>query len=45
MRTWLRKDGVPAVTVTDPLQGHLDLLRRWTDDDLHNSTAYLATLK
>jgi mono/diheme cytochrome c family protein len=45
MRTWLRRDGVPAVTLTDPLQAHMDLLRKWTDRDMHNVTAYLVTLK
>ena len=38
-------DGVPAVTLTDPLQAHIDLLRRWTDTDIHNMTAFLVTLK
>jgi cytochrome c oxidase cbb3-type subunit 3 len=36
---------VPAVTLTDPLQAHMDLLRKWTDPDMHNVTAYLVTLK
>ena len=44
-RSWLRSDDVPKVTVTDPLQGHIDLWRKWTDEDMHNVTAYLATLK
>jgi len=33
------------VTLTDPLQAHVDLLRKWTDTDIHNMTAFLATLK
>ena len=45
MRTILRSGGSPAVTLTDPLQAHVDMVRRWTDTDLHNVTAYLATLK
>ena len=45
LRSWLRTDGVPAVTLTDPLQAHVDLLRKWTDTDIHNMTAFLATLK
>jgi cytochrome c oxidase cbb3-type subunit III len=45
IRSWLRKDGVPKVTLTDPLQGHVALWRKWTDDDVHNTTSYLATLK
>ena len=44
-RTWIRHDGSPRVVLTDPLQAHIDLWRRWTDDDLHNMTAFLATLK
>jgi len=45
MRSWLRHDGIPAVTLTDPLQAHVDMLRKWTDTDIHNMTAFLATLK
>jgi cytochrome c oxidase cbb3-type subunit III len=44
-RTWLRNDGVPAVTLTDPLQAHVDMLRQWNDTDIHNMTAFLASLK
>jgi cytochrome c oxidase cbb3-type subunit 3 len=45
MRSWLRTGGSPAVTLTDPLQAHVDMLRKWTDTDMHNMTAFLATLK
>jgi mono/diheme cytochrome c family protein len=45
MRSWLRKDDVPRVTITDPLQAHVDMWKRWTDEDMHNVTAYLASLK
>jgi hypothetical protein len=31
--------------VKDPLQPHLDMLRTSKDDDIHNLTAYLVTLK
>jgi mono/diheme cytochrome c family protein len=34
-----------AVSVKDPLSAHHDLLDRYTDADMHNLTAYLATLK
>ena len=44
-RTWLRNGDVPKVVVIDPLQGHLDLLTKWTDTDMHNMTAYLVGLK
>jgi mono/diheme cytochrome c family protein len=33
------------VDVTDPLKAHRDLLARYTDTDMHNVTAYLASLK
>ncbi len=45
IRTWLRKDDVPRVAITDPLQAHVDMWKRWTDEDIHNVTAYLASLK
>jgi mono/diheme cytochrome c family protein len=44
-RSWLRKDDVPAVAVTDPLQAHVDLWSQLTDEQMHNLTAYLASLK
>jgi mono/diheme cytochrome c family protein len=34
-----------AVEVADPLKGHRELLAKYTDADIHNVTAYLATLK
>jgi len=40
-----RSDGEPKVALRDRLQHHLDLLDRYQDDDIHNLTAYLATLK
>jgi cytochrome c oxidase cbb3-type subunit 3 len=33
------------VDVTDPLGPHKDLLKKYTDADIHNVTAFLATLK
>ena len=45
MRSWLREGDAPKVVVTDPLKAHYDMLTRWTDTDMHNMTAYLATLK
>ena len=44
-QTWLRNGDTPRVTVTDPLQAHMDMLPKWTDADMHNVTAYLASLK
>jgi cytochrome c oxidase cbb3-type subunit 3 len=41
-----RRDGDnPRVDVHDPLQPHKELLPRYTDQDIHNLTAYLVTLK
>ena len=44
-RSWLRSGETPKVTVTDPLQAHVDHLTKWTDTEMHNMTAYLAGLK
>jgi cytochrome c oxidase cbb3-type subunit III len=35
----------PRVVVKDPLQPHIDMLGTLKDDDIHNLTAYLVTLK
>jgi len=43
--SWLRSGTTPKVEVTDPLQGHIDLLPKYTDADIHNLAAYVATLK
>jgi cytochrome c oxidase cbb3-type subunit III len=43
--TFVRDGATPTVQIHDPIQAHLDLLRVYTDDDIHNLTAYLATLK
>ncbi len=44
-RTFSRRGSAPAVTVNDPLQAHNDMLRKYTDQDIHDLTAYLVTLK
>jgi mono/diheme cytochrome c family protein len=44
-RSFLRSGDTPKVVVTDPLQAHMDQLLRWTDADLHDVTAFLASLK
>jgi cytochrome c oxidase cbb3-type subunit III len=43
--SYARHGVVPKVVVTDPLQPHLDMLQVLKDDDIHNLTAYLVTLK
>jgi cytochrome c oxidase cbb3-type subunit III len=40
-----RNGDVPKVEIKDPLQPHIDMLGSWKDDDIHNVTAYLVTLK
>jgi cytochrome c oxidase cbb3-type subunit III len=41
-----RRDGeTPKVEVHDPIEPHKDLLRVYTDKDIHDVTAYLVTLK
>jgi len=42
----IRRDGdTPKVEIHDPLEPHKQLLRTYTDKDIHNLTAYLVTLK
>jgi cytochrome c oxidase cbb3-type subunit 3 len=40
-----RRGGEPRVELRDRLQAHLDLLAKYRDNDIHDLTAYLATLK
>jgi len=40
-----RRGGWPKVEVHNPLQPHWDLLKHLTDDEMHDVTAYLVTLK
>jgi mono/diheme cytochrome c family protein len=35
----------PKVVVHNPLQAHIDMLPKYTDDEIHNLTAYLVTIK
>jgi cytochrome c oxidase cbb3-type subunit 3 len=46
-RSFIRQgpQGVRAVQLRDPLQQHRQLLSQYTDRDMHDVTAYLATLK
>jgi cytochrome c oxidase cbb3-type subunit 3 len=43
--TFARQGEVPKVVVHNPLQAHIDMLPKYTDDDIHNLTAYLVTIK
>jgi mono/diheme cytochrome c family protein len=40
-RTWLRNGDWPKVTQVNRLQAHIDLMLKYTDDDIHNLAAYL----
>ena len=42
-QSWPRKN--VKVTIDNPLQAHVDLLSKYTDEDMHNVFAYLQTLK
>lgn len=44
-RTFTRDGDSPKVVINDPLKGHRDPLGSYTDNDIHNLTAYLVTVK
>jgi mono/diheme cytochrome c family protein len=44
-RSFRRNGDTPKVEVHDPLEPHRQLLPVYTDQDIHNLTAYLVTLK
>lgn len=44
-RSFLRNGDTPKVEIQDPLREHTELLRTYHDADIHNVTAYLASLK
>jgi cytochrome c oxidase cbb3-type subunit III len=44
-RSFDRNGNSPKVEVHDPLKVHSEMLRQYTDTDIHNVTAYLETLK
>ena len=44
-RSFSTSGDTPKVEIHDPVQPHKDLLRTYTDTDIHNVTAYLVTLK
>jgi mono/diheme cytochrome c family protein len=44
-RSFRTSGDTPKVEIHDPLQPHRQLLTKYTDSDIHNVTAYLATLK
>jgi mono/diheme cytochrome c family protein len=44
-QTWARDNGIPKVETHDPLAEHVRIMTKLKDSDMHNLTAYLATLK
>jgi cytochrome c oxidase cbb3-type subunit III len=44
LMTFRRNGDAPQVVVNDPLESHRTLLPRYTDQDIHDVTAYLVTL-
>jgi mono/diheme cytochrome c family protein len=44
-RSFLRHGAEPQIEVSDPLQAHVDLWTRLTDDQMHDLVAFLASLK
>ena len=44
-RSFLRNGGEPAIEVRDPLQAHIELWPKLTDEQMHNLVAFLASLK
>ncbi len=40
-KTWIRNNGWPQVTQVNRLQAHIDLMLKYTDDDIHNLAAFL----
>ena len=44
-RTFRREGSVPKVEINDPLEPHRRLVLELADRDMHDVTAYLATLK
>jgi cytochrome c oxidase cbb3-type subunit 3 len=44
-RTFARRGAVPRVVIHDPMQWHRDMLPKYKDNDIHDLTAYLVTLK
>ena len=45
VRSFTRRGAVPKVDINDPLEPHRKLLAEYTNKDMHDVTAYLATLK
>jgi cytochrome c oxidase cbb3-type subunit 3 len=44
-KTFTRNGNTPGIQINDPLAGHKQLWVKLTDNDIHDVTAYLVTLK
>jgi cytochrome c oxidase cbb3-type subunit 3 len=44
-KTFRRNGDTPKVTINDPMEAHKGLLTKYRDEDIHNLTAYLVTVK
>jgi mono/diheme cytochrome c family protein len=44
-RTIVRNNDSPMITIDDPAEAHRQMMLVWSDQDLWNTTAYLASLK
>jgi cytochrome c oxidase cbb3-type subunit 3 len=40
-KSWMREGDWPKVTEVNRLQAHIDLMKKYTDDDIHNLAAFL----
>jgi cytochrome c oxidase cbb3-type subunit 3 len=40
-KSWIKNGDWPKVTTVNKLQPHIDLMQKYTDDDIHNLAAYL----
>lgn len=45
MHSFTRVNDIPKVEIHDPLAPHREMLRKYTDKDIHDITAYLESLK
>ena len=45
IRSFTRRGAIPKIDLKDPLEPHRKLLAEYTNKDMHDVTAYLATLK
>jgi cytochrome c oxidase cbb3-type subunit 3 len=45
IRSFGRDGEAPRVEVKNPLQPHIDMLPQLTDQNMHDVTAYLVTIK